>query len=178
MQQPCRLFPAFVRGTIPVVLIATCFPFAVVAQAEEKEPFAVIELGGAGEWGVPNGGSAFGPTAAVEFSPIKNWLEIEVGVTSLLSRSQTEWDTDLIFKKPIDLSPNVEFEPGIGPAWVHTISAGRATDSVAGEAVFDFMFWPTPDRKFGWFIEPSYSYDFGKSQQSLGISGGLLIGIP
>jgi hypothetical protein len=40
------------------------------------------------------------------------------------------------------------------------------------------MFWPTPDRKFGWFIEPSYSYDFGKSQQSLGISGGLLIGIP
>jgi hypothetical protein len=64
--------------------------FAAAASAEEKEPFAVVQLGAAGEWGLPNGGSSFGPTAAVEFTPIKNWLEIETGVTTLFSRGQTE----------------------------------------------------------------------------------------
>jgi hypothetical protein len=72
----------------------------------------------------------------------------------------------------------MEFEPGIGPAWVHTVGGGRTTDSVAGEVVFDFMFWPTRERKFGWFFEPGYSYDFGRKQQSLGVSAGLLIAIP
>jgi hypothetical protein len=28
---------------------------------------------------------------------------------------------------------------------------------IAGEIAADFMFWPTPDRKLGWFLEPSYS---------------------
>jgi divalent metal cation (Fe/Co/Zn/Cd) transporter len=37
----------------------------------------------------------------------------------------------------------------------------------------------TPDRKFGWFVEPSYSYSFNKEhEQSLGVSMGLLIPIP
>jgi len=38
------------------------------------------------------------------------------------------------------------------------------------------MFWPTSDRKFGWFLEPSYSYSFSVGdEQSLGVSAGLLI---
>jgi hypothetical protein len=166
------------RGKTLVWVIAALLLFAATASAEEAEPFAVVQLGAAGEWGLPNGGSSFGPTAAVEFTPVKNWLEVEAGVTSLLSRGQTEWDTDFLFKKPFDLSPTVEFEPGIGPAWVHTTGGGRTTDSVAAEVVFDFMFWPTRERKFGWFLEPSYNYDFGKGQQSFGVSVGLLIGIP
>ena len=41
------------------------------------------------------------------------------------------------------------------------------------------MFWPTGKHRFGWFLEPAYDYSFaGGHQQSLGISGGLLIGIP
>jgi hypothetical protein len=151
---------------------------AGTALAEDKEPFAVVEFGGAGEWGLPNGGASLGPTAAVEFTPIKNWLEIETGVTSLFSRGQTEWGTDFVFKKTFDLSPTVELAPGIGPEWNHTTGGGRTTNSIAGEAVLEFMFWPTPARKFGWFLEPSYSYDFGKGQQSLGVSAGLLIAIP
>jgi hypothetical protein len=89
------------------VAAALLLLFAGTALAEEKDPFAVVELGAAGEWGLPNGGSSFGPTAAVEFTPIKNWLEIEAGVTSLFGRGQTEWDTDFLFKKPFDLSPTV-----------------------------------------------------------------------
>jgi hypothetical protein len=108
----------------------------------------------------------------------KNWLEIEPGVTSLFSRVQTEWDTDVLFKKPFELSSTVQLEPGIGPQWIHTIGAGRTTDAIATEAVLDFMFWPTPKRKVGWFLEPSYSYDFSNRQQSLGLSVGLLVAIP
>lgn len=169
------LIRVFARSLIAAALLP---PFLETAPAENKDPFAVLELGGLGEWGLRNGGSGFGPTAAVEFTPIKNWLEIETGVASLFSRGQTERDTDFTFKKPFDLSPNVEFEPGIGPAWVH-MSGGRGpSDSIAGEVVFEFMFWPTSDRRLGWFLEPGYSYDFGKRQQSLGVSGGLLVAIP
>jgi hypothetical protein len=40
------------------------------------------------------------------------------------------------------------------------------------------MFWPTPDRKFGWFLEPSYTYSFSNGhEQSLGVSVGLLVPI-
>jgi hypothetical protein len=77
------------RGS--VCAIVALLLFAAAASAEEKEPFAVLQLGAAGEWGLPDGGSSFGPTAAVEFTPIKNWLVIDTGVTSLFSRpGQTE----------------------------------------------------------------------------------------
>jgi hypothetical protein len=165
----------FARGQ---VFIASLLLFAGAAIAGDKEPFAVVEIGGAGEWGLNSSGSSFGPTAAVEFTPIKNWLVIETGVSTLFSRGQAEWDTDFIFKKPFDLSPTVEFEPGIGPAWVHTTTGGRTTDAIATEVVLDFMFWPTQDRKFGWFLEPSYTHSFARDhQQSLGVSVGLLIAI-
>jgi len=153
--------------------------FASAALAGDKEPLAVLELGAAGEWGLNSANSSFGPTAAVEFTPIQNWLVIETGVTTLFSKGQTEWDADLIFKKPFDLSPNVEFEPGIGPVWMHTVSWSKTTDGVGAEAVLDFMFWPTPDRKYGWFLEPSYTYSFASGhEKSFGVTAGLLIPIP
>jgi hypothetical protein len=54
------------------------------------------------------------------------------------------------------------------------IGSTKAGVEIAG----DFMFWPSPDRKLGWFLEPSYSYSFiGGHEQSLGVSVGLLIPI-
>lgn len=173
--------PVRVSSRIAILLgvVAGLLPNARAAFAEEKEPVAVIELGGASEWGLTNGGSSFGPTAAVEVTAVKNWLEVEAGVTSLFKHGQAEWDSGVTFKKPFDLSPTVEFEPGIGPVWMHTVSLGRATDSIGTEVSFEFMIWPTRDRKFGWFVEPSYGYSFGKEhEQSLGVNAGLLIAIP
>jgi hypothetical protein len=42
------------------------------------------------------------------------------------------------------------------------------------------MFWPTGRHRFGWFFEPAYDYSFaeGGHKQSIGMSGGVLIGIP
>jgi hypothetical protein len=55
---------------------------------------------------------------------------------------------------------------------------GRGS-KIAGEVAFDFMIWPWSDRKYGWFVEPTYSYSFNKGhEKSLGISAGLLISIP
>ena len=151
---------------------------AGAALAEDKEPTVILQLGAAGEWGLNSGSSGFGPTAAVEFNPIKNWLAIETGVTTLFGKGRTEWDTELIFKKPFDLSPGVEFEPGIGPVWIHTVGGSKTTDGIGAEVVFEFMFWLTTDRKYGWFLEPSYTYSFARGhEQSFGVSGGLLIPI-
>ena len=151
---------------------------AGVALAEDKEPLAIFELGMAGEQPFNSGSPGFGPTAAVEFTPIKNWLEIETGVTALFRKGQAEWDTDFVFKKPFDLSPSVEFEPGVGPVWMHTLTGSRTTNAIGAEVVLDFMFWPTADRRYGWCLEPSYSYSLASGhEQSFGVSGGLLIPI-
>ena len=49
---------------------------------------------------------------------------------------------------------------GIGPVWVHTNEQGVNRNSVGGEAVLDFMFWPSRKHRFGWYLEPgAYSGD-------------------
>lgn len=149
------------------------------AQSADKEPTAVVELGGAAGWNIKGGGSGFGPDAAVEITPIENCLEIEAGVTPLFSRRSTEWNTDLLFKKPWTLSKKMEFMVGLGPEWVHTNEPQRTPNSISAEAVIDVMFWRSPRHRFGWFVEPSYEYNFGRGhEQSLGASVGILIGIP
>ena len=149
------------------------------AQSVEKEQVAVLELGGAAFWNVKDGTSSFGPSVAVEVTPIENWLELEVGTTALFRRHSTEWGTDLVFKKPWDLSKKVELMLGAGPEWVHANQYGITTNSVSVEAVADFMFWRSEKRKFGWYVEPTYEYNFGRGREhSLGVTGGLLIAIP
>jgi hypothetical protein len=163
-----------------VVLLASLFLFPASAfpQSVEKDPAAVVELGGAFGWNVKDGGSSFGPSAAVEVTPIEHWLELEAGVTPLFARHSTEWNTDLLFKKPWTLSKKAEFMLGVGPEWVHSTKFGRTTNTISGEAVLDFMFWPSPKHRFGWYVEPGYDYSFGPGhEQSFGITGGLLIAI-
>jgi hypothetical protein len=171
------------RGNVRLeaVLMAALLLFSgfVSGQTDEEEPSAVLELGGATEQSLKGNGSNFGPTIAVEITPIENWLELEAGVTSSFTRGTTEWDTDLLLKKPWTLSDKVEFMFGLGPQWVHASGHGATNNSVGGEVVLDFMFWPASKHGFGWYVEPSYSYDFGKGhEQSLGVSAGLLIAIP
>jgi len=158
-------------------LSGALFLYSVSAsgQAVDKEPeaAAIVELGSAAGWRTSNAASSFGPTLAVEVTPIDKWLELEAGITSLFARHSTEWDADLLFKKPWTLSKKVEFMFGVGPEWVHT-----RQNSVAGEAVLDFMFWPSDKRRFGWYLEPGYEYNFGRGhEKSVGISFGLLIAI-
>jgi len=170
-----------VTATKSLLLLASLFLCSqtAFAQSADDEPAAVVELGGAASWNIKNGGSSFGPDVAVEVTPIENWLELEAGTTPLFTRHSTEWDTDLLFKKPWTLSEKVEFMFGFGPEWIHTREYGVTTNSLGGEVVLDFMFWPSAKHKFGWYLEPGFDYSFGRGhERSVGISGGLLIAIP
>ena len=145
------------------------------AQSTEKENL-ILEIGGAASRSITDAAWSFGPSVAAEVTPIENWLELEAGVTSAFRAHSTEWDTDLLFKKPWTLSPKAEFMIGAGPEWIHTSDRGVTTNSPGVEAALDFMFWPSTKHKFGWYLEPAYDYSFGRSrEQSVGITGGLLI---
>ena len=161
-------------------LLAASFLYCGVAfaQSVDKEPAAVVELGGAGDWNLKGSASTFGPDFAVEITPIENWLELEAGTTPLFSRRSKECDTDLLFKKPWTLSRKAELMFGIGPEWIHSSEHGATTNSFAVEAVLDFMFWPSAGRRFGWYLEPGYEYNFGPGhERSMGVTAGLLIAI-
>ena len=146
---------------------------------EEKDPIVILELGAATSWNLSGGATTFAPSFASEVTPIEHWLELEAGVSPFYTRNSTEWDTDLLFKKPWTLSPKTEFMVGVGPQWVHLRKNGKVTNTIAGEVAADFMFWPTGKHRFGWFLEPAYDYSFARGhQQSIGMSAGLLIGIP
>ena len=145
---------------------------------EDKEPLAILEIGAATSWNLMGGAATFAPNFAVETTPIENWLEIEAGVSPFFTHNSTEWDTDLLFKKPWTLSRKAEFMLGVGPEWVHLRQNATTSNSISAELAGDFMFWPARKHRFGWFLEPAYDYNFARGhQQSVGMSAGLLIGI-
>lgn len=153
----------------------------VIAQSVDKDKenagegtVAIAEIGAAASRSIQEGSASFGPTVAVELEPIEKWLEIEAGVTPLFSHGSTEWNADLIFKKPWTLSPKAEFMAGLGPEWVHS----KGTNSISAEFALDFMYWTSAKHRFGWYVEPTYDFSFRAGhERSIGIMGGLLIGI-
>jgi hypothetical protein len=145
----------------------------------DKEPAAILELGGASAWDLRSGSASFGADIAAEATPIENWLELEAGTTPLFTRHSIEWDTDLLFKKPWTLSKKAEFMLGLGPEWVHLRQFGVSHNAFAAELALDFMFWPTAKHHFGYYVEPSYDYTFAPGhERSIGVTAGLLIAIP
>jgi hypothetical protein len=161
-----------------LLLASILLSLRAFGQIVENEPAAVIELGGANSVNLQGGWSS-GGDAAVEFTPIENWLEIEVGTTPLFARHSVEWDTGVLFKKPWTFSRKAELMIGLGPEWVHSREFGVRRNALAGEFALDFMFWPGAKHRLGWFVEPSYEYTFGhEHERSVGVSWGLLIAIP
>ena len=168
------------NGACALLGIALFFVQRALGEDGGKEPNAVLEIGASASRNLTDRASNGGPTVAVEFSPIEDWLEIEMGVTPSFGRHSTEWGTDVLLKKPWTLSRTAEVMVGAGPAWVHTNSSGAVRNALAGEAVVDFMFWPfRKHKRFGWYLEPGYEYTFGRGhERSIGMSGGLLIAFP
>jgi hypothetical protein len=145
-----------------------------VAQ-DDREHALVLKIGPAGEWR-PHERSNFGGTFAVEKSVIENWLEIEVGLTTLGTNGNTEISGDIIFKKPFRISPTFEFMVGVGPSISRTLNGEDQSTTVSAAFTLDFMFWPTSN--VGWFVEPTWTVNPRNGQQSFAASVGLLIGIP
>ncbi len=124
----------------------------ISAQSSEEvsKEIAIIEIGAAAAHSFTEGNSSFGPTVAVEVTPIENWLEIEAGVTPLFRRHSTEWTNRPPFQKPWTLSSKVEFygRCRTGMDSTRTPTASRPTQSASKQAA-DFMFWPSKRRDAG-----------------------------
>jgi hypothetical protein len=147
------------------------------AKADD-EPLAIGEIGGAMNWNIKGFAPSGGPTVAVEFTPVKEWLEIEFGATESYSKGASQLSFDLLFKKPYTISETLEFMAGVGPEFTFLRSNGRTINVWGGEFALDFMYWPFKSRKFGFYAEPAYDYSFSAwNEQSIGISGGLLVSI-
>jgi hypothetical protein len=172
----------FLRIIITTAFIISFLTSANAQKAEKDSPsesFAIGEIGPAASLNIKGGKSSYGYSIAVETTPIENWLELELGVTPTYASHLKEIDVDFLFKKPWTLSPKLEFMLGVGPVWEHETSDGITTNEVSGEVALDFMDWPFKKRQFGFYFEPEYDYSFKQGhEQSVGLSGGLLIGIP
>jgi len=87
-------------------------------------------------------------------------------VSPFYTRKSTEWDTDLLFKKPWTISRKAEFMLGVGPEWVHLRQNGKVTNSISGEVAGDFMFWPTGKEPFRLVsAKPAYDYNFASGHE-------------
>jgi hypothetical protein len=163
-----------INGRLMIGSIGALLLFAAAANAEDKEPTLVVVMGGAGGWGLSQGASSFGPEIGLEYTVIEHFLDIELATSAQFSKGQQEFDTDLVFKKPFELSDRLEFLIGAGPVWIRKADA----DSFAGEAIVEFVYSAWPERHVAFFIEPNYSYEFGQGhEQSIGVIAGLHIGI-
>lgn len=148
------------------------------AYAGDEDPTWAVEIGGMAEWALQGGFPASGPHVGLEHTVIEHWLEVEAATTSLFSKSGTEIETELIFKKPFELSKGLEFLVGAGPEWIHRNSGDGPKDSFAIEttAGFDYELWP--EHHASVFIEGAYAHDYGAREDSMRVTSGLKIGIP
>lgn len=151
---------------------------AVRPDTTEDEPWGVVEIGGALSGDLKGFTVSGGPSLAFEFTPVKEWLEIELGATQSYSKGVSEWSFDLLFKKPYTISRTLEFMAGLGPEFSLARLNGRTANVWGGEFALDFMYWPFKRRRFGFYLEPAYDYSSRAGNgQSVGFSGGLLVGI-
>jgi hypothetical protein len=80
------MFPT--RAVLVALSVVALTAMQARAVEKEKEPDAIVEIGGSGNWSL-SGPLSFGPTAAIEFTPIENWLEIEVGTGPMFGKRQS-----------------------------------------------------------------------------------------
>jgi hypothetical protein len=85
-----------VNAAKPILLVSLFLSAGnVFAQSCEKELPQLLSLGEL-PFVVSREGASFGPTVALEVTPIENRLELEAGVTCLFRRHSTEWSADLL----------------------------------------------------------------------------------
>ena len=97
-----------------------------------------LNWGAATERSIQDGTYSAGPSASVEFPVIKDWLEIETGISPLFRPGQTEWQADLLFKKPFTINEHVEFMIGAGPQLSYATARGGT--QIASEFALEWMF--------------------------------------
>jgi hypothetical protein len=156
-----------------VVVLAAGFSRAFGAEPEaEEHRDVVLEVAPAGEWELGGDGkTSFGPSFALAVTPIEHQLEVEFGLAPMIDHGNAEWEGEIVFKKPFELSKNLELLVGVGPQWA------TPSNSFGAVVKLDLVYWKTS--QIGWFVEPSYGYAFnGDHEQNLTFKVGLLFALP
>ncbi len=161
-----------IRAAIAVVVLAVSFGRAFGAEPEAAEHRGlVLEVAPAAEWGLGGDGkTSFGPSFALAVTPIEHQLEVEFGLTPLFDRGRADWEGEIVFKKPFELTKNLELLVGIGPQWT------APSNSFGAVAKLDLVYWKTS--QVGLFVEPSYSYAFNVGhEQNFTLKAGFLFAL-
>jgi hypothetical protein len=170
------------RKCLGVALLCACLATRALAQeaaGESETPKPVIEVGGSGEQSLSGDGLYVRPTIAAQWTPIEDVLTVEGGVTPTFKSHSTEWESDLLLKKPWTVTKTFEVLAGVGPTWVHSTTRDEVHDAVGGEAAVEFAFWTSEQHRFGWYIEPAYDYVFTHDhEEAVGVTVGLLVALP
>ena len=156
---------------LAILALGSGSAFGEEHEATERRG-VVLEVGPAVEWGLGDEGKTkFGPSVALAVTPIEHQLEIEFGVTSLFDHGKADWEGEIVFKKPFELSKNLELLVGLGPQWA------TSSNSFGAVAKLDLVYWKTS--QVGVFLEPSYSYAFNREhEQNFTFKVGLLFALP
>jgi hypothetical protein len=173
---PVQLLGLLLRS---IGFLAASLLCPTLAQAEDREKSAaVIEIGSSTEWQIPQREFSSGPYVALEFEAVRDWLEIEIGVSPQFGSYQTDLASELILKTPVFSTERIEVMFGVGPQWEYHVMGGELRNSLGVEAQLELEYWPSPDRKFGWFVEYQHGLTFTSDRtQSTGLQFGLLIPI-
>jgi hypothetical protein len=124
--------------------------FAAAANAEEKEPTATLKIGAGGELGRTEYGQPWpGRCGRVHFNQGLAGNRNRDRAALCLQHDRLEHRHS--FQKPFTLSDTAE--PMVGAGWAFDSTFGGTT-KIGAEFALDFMFWPWPGRKHGWFLEP------------------------
>jgi len=151
-------------------LVAVLAALAIAGPAQAEERGWVLEMGPAAEWALQGETPNYGLNIAVEREVIDGCLEIELGMSGLWTAGRGELSWDLLFKKPFTLSPTVELMVGAGPSFSQPTNGDTGTASIS--FALDLMVWP--QKRMGWFVEPTFSVTPGNGQTSIGATAGVL----
>jgi hypothetical protein len=115
------------RTTIIAASLALCLP--AQAQAEDKEPFAQIELGAATERSIQENASSFGPTAAVEPFTLSDKVEFMIGAGPQVSYATFGGATKLAGEIELEwmIWPTADRKLGwfVAPTYSYSFSRGH-----------------------------------------------------
>ena len=162
-----------IHAAMVVIALATGSGRAFGGERPEaaEQRNLIFEVAPAGEWELGGEGkSSFGPSFALAVTPIEHQLEIEFGLTPLFDHGKANWEGEIVFKKPFELSKNLELLVGIGPQW------SIPSNFFGAVAELQLVYWQTS--RVGWFVEPSYSYALnGQHEQNATLKVGLLFAL-
>ncbi len=169
-----------IRYALRAVIIATLaliYFAAELASAEEESGHELeLQVGGAGEWSLDGEHSNFGVALGAQYTPVANWLELEVEFSALGTNGHPEYEGEFMFNKPFEISPTVEIEAGVGPSLTRTVKGPDKGTAVGVEFGLELNFHPFRNKRLGWYIEPSWSITPRNGEKSVGATTGLLIG--